>query len=97
MCTDCAGGKFSETRGVYLHCFGVLNLALMGYCMRDVGDESSKVLNWYKTSSHGFPPLPVTCLYFPPSDMGVLLISVVISAPQAPPLARTALLERTPA
>ena len=84
---------------MYLHCFGVLNLALMGYCMRDVGDEFSHVLNWYKTSSQGFPPPPVTCLYFPPSDMGVLLISVVISAPQAPllsPLARTALRERTP-
>ena len=67
--------------------------------MRDVGDEFSHVLNWYKTSSQGFPPPPVTCLYFPPSDMGVLLISVVISAPQAPllsPLARTALRELTP-
>ena len=84
---------------MYLHCFGVLNLALIVYCMRDVGDEFSHVLNWYKTSSQGFPPPPVTCLYFPPSDMGVLLISVVISAPQAPllsPLARTALRERTP-
>jgi N6-adenosine-specific RNA methylase IME4 len=38
---------------VYLHCFGVLNLALMVYCMRDVGDEFSHVLNWYKTSSQG--------------------------------------------
>ena len=84
---------------MYLHCFGVLNLALMVYCMRDVGDEFSHVLNWYKTSSQGFPPPPVTCLYFPPSDMGVLLISVVMSAPQAAllsPLARTALRERTP-
>jgi len=56
----------SQRHQVYLHCFGVLNLALMGYCMRDVGDEFSHVLNWYKTSSQGFPPPPVTWLYFSP-------------------------------
>jgi len=52
-CVRTALLESSQRHQVYLHCFGVLNLTLMGYCMRDVGDEFSHVLNWYKTSSQG--------------------------------------------